>query len=57
MLVRFIKDELGVFHQSDLIEWFNIEKALIKYMEENNIKKITKEQILELNIKKYKKNS
>jgi len=55
MLDRYIKDELGVFHQSDLRPWFEIEKALKKYMEENDIAPATKEEHVELSKKRWKK--
>lgn len=55
MLDRYIKDELKVFHQSDLRPWFEIEKALKKYMIENNIASLTKEEHVELSKKRWKK--
>lgn len=56
MLKRFIKDELNIFHQNDMRPWFEIEIAINKFMEENNMPIATKEQHVEFSKKRYKKN-
>lgn len=55
MLVRYVKDKLELFHQSDMVAVHQLEPVLREFMKENNLPVATKEDHLEFSKKRWSK--